>query len=400
MLLRFAHSYKRAFSGLSRESWLLGGVILINRAATMVAPFLGMYLTQRLGRSIAEAGMVVTLFGVGSLLGSLAAGYFIDRIGFRAVQIFTSLVGGLLFMLYGQITDFVSICILTVVLAFVAEAFRPANFTAVAAYAAEGELTRSYSLNRLAMNIGWGFGIMMAGVLADIDYHLLFWVEGIAYVLISILITVLLPAPRARTDKPKATDRTTVGSPWKDAGLLRFLAILLVYCASFILLFRLVPVYWKENLHLNETLIGVLLGLNGIIIALLEMMLVRYWEGRHHGLYYILRGVLLTAAGFVFLVLPLGMPVVTATISVVLITFGEMMALPFINTLVISRANEHNRGRYSSAYAVTWAIAQIIGPGGGGLVIERWGFVALWIGVAFLCIFCAWGIQVLYRRER
>jgi predicted MFS family arabinose efflux permease len=161
-----------------------------------------------------------------------------------------------------------------------------------------------------------------------------------------------------------------------------------------------VPVYWKENLHFNETLIGVLLGLNGIIIALLEMMLVRYWEGRRHGLYYILRGVLLTAAGFVFLVLPLGMPLVTATIAVVLITFGEMMALPFINTLVISRANEHNRGRYSSAYAVTWAIALIVGPGGGGLVIERWGFFTLWIGVALLCVFCAWGIQVLYRRER
>ena len=61
------------------------------------------------------------------MIGSATGGYFIDKIGFRAVQLVATLMGGLLFMLIGQVTHFTLLCLLTVALSFVAEAFRPAN---------------------------------------------------------------------------------------------------------------------------------------------------------------------------------------------------------------------------------------------------------------------------------
>ncbi len=91
MLLRITHTYRNSFSDLSRETWLLSLVVLINRAGTMVVPFMSMYVTQRMHRSIADAGLIITLFGAGAVLGSSVSGYFIDRISFRAVQVFTSL---------------------------------------------------------------------------------------------------------------------------------------------------------------------------------------------------------------------------------------------------------------------------------------------------------------------
>lgn len=396
MLLRITHTYRASFSDLSRETWLLSLVMLVNRAGTMVVPFMSMYITQRMHRSIADAGLIITLFGAGAVLGSSVSGYFIDRISFRAVQIFSSISGGILFLLMGQINNFTWLCVMTVVLAFVAEAFRPANAAAVSAYSTPQNLTRSYSLNRLAMNLGWALGSSLGGILAAINYHLLFWTEGLVYILVGILIIVLLP-PVKQTERAVKAAQPVAGasSPWKDKFLLRFLILVAVYCTFFHLLFRLVPVYWKEQLHINESMIGMLLGLNGIIIALFEMVLVKYWEGRKSNMYYIISGVVATALGYVFLVMPDMHPMLMAVGAVLFITLGEMLALPFINTVIMSRANEHNRGKYAAAFALAFSVAQIVGPAGGALVTEQFGYGVLWVGLVVLCVGCAVGFKLL-----
>jgi len=398
MLLRITHTYRASFTDLSRETWLLSLVMLVNRAGTMVVPFISMYITQRMHRSIADAGLIITLFGAGAVLGSSVSGYFIDRISFRAVQIFSSITGGILFLLMGQINNFSLLCVMMVVLAFVAEAFRPANAAAVSSYSTPQNLTRSYSLNRLAMNLGWALGSSLGGILAAVNYHLLFWTEGLVYILVGILIVVLLPpvkpTEKAVTVKLEASV-AAASSPWKDKFLLRFLILVAVYCTFFHLLFRLVPVYWKEELHIDESMIGMLLGLNGIIIALFEMVLVKYWEGRKSNMYYIISGVVATALGYVFLVMPGMHPMLMAVGAVLFITLGEMLALPFINTVIMSQANEHNRGKYAAAFALAFSVAQIVGPAGGALVTEQFGYNVLWVGLVVLCVGCALGFKLL-----
>ncbi|QJB36886.1 MFS transporter [Chitinophaga oryzae] len=392
MIAKITQTYRSSFSGLSRETWLLSLVILINRTGTMVAPFLSIYLTKNLHRDIADAGLIITLFGVGAVLGSLASGYFIDKLGFRAVQIFTSVTGGVLFIAFGYITHFPALCVMTVILSFVAEAFRPANGAAIAAYSKPENLTRSYSLNRFAMNLGWALGSSLGGILAAINYHLLFWVEGGVYITVGLLITFLLPAYKGVPRKSAVSGIARDLPIWKDPFLFRFLIWVTVYTASFGLIFRLVPIYWKEDWHINESVIGLLLGVNGVIIALFEMVLVRRWESRKSAMYYIIGGVVVTAAGYLFFIIPPVVPIALAFLGVVFFTVGEMMAFPFINAVIMGRSNDTNRGRYAAAYALTWSVAQVVGPGGGALVAERWGFGMLWSILIGVCLICAAGL--------
>ncbi|KAA2239942.1 MFS transporter [Chitinophaga agrisoli] len=401
MLLKIAHTYRSSFSDLSRETWLLSFVLLVNRSSTMVAPFMSMYITQSKHRSIADAGLIITLFGVGAVLGSTVSGYFIDKFSFRAVQLFSSIIGGLLFLLFGHIDSFTGICIMTVLLSFVVEAFRPANAAAVAAYSTPENLTRSYSLNRLAMNIGWAVGSSMAGILAAINYHLLFWVEGGVYLVVGGLVLVLLPPAKPAVKPVTAVVSTApaASSPWKDPYLFRFLLLVTIYMSCFMMLFRLVPVYWKEELHINEASIGLLMGLNGVLIAMLEMVLVRYWESRRSNMYYIVSGVIATALGYGLLELR-GMPSMLIAVGTVLfLTAGEMLAFPFINTVIMSRANEQTRGKYAASFAMTWSIAQIAGPGGGALLADSHGYSVLWVVLVAACLVCAGGFQLLKRRK-
>ncbi len=397
MIKKIAKTYRASFSGLSRETWLFSAVMFINRASTMVVPFMSMYITQSMHRSIGDAGLIITLFGVGSVAGSATGGYFIDKLGFRSVQIFTSLIGGLLFISFGMISNFLVLCIWTILLSFFSEAFRPANLTAVVTYSKPENLTRSYSLNRLAVNLGWGFGSSLGGILAAINYHLLFWVEGLSYIGICLLILIMLPAAKKPNQKLVTVSEKKAApiSPWKDPFLVRFLILVTVFNSCFIMMFRLAPVYWKEELHMGESIIGILLGLNGIIIALFEMVLVRYWEGRRSTMYYIIYGVIILALSYVFLLIPGFDPRVMVLLAVVTLTIGEMLALPFINTTVMKRAHDQNKGRYAAAYALSWSVAMIAGPGLGAIVINHWGYNILWLIIIGLCVICAANLYLL-----
>ena len=61
MLARTVSLYRNAYTGLSRSTWLLSLVMLVNRSGTMVIPFMTIYLTRpAMGYTIGQAGVVST----------------------------------------------------------------------------------------------------------------------------------------------------------------------------------------------------------------------------------------------------------------------------------------------------------------------------------------------------
>lgn len=403
MVNRVLQAYRSSFSGLSKETWLLSLVMLVNRAGTMAVPFMSLYVTHQLGRSLADAGLIITLFGVGSVAGAALGGWLTDRIGFRWVQIGAALVGGLLFMLFGTIRDFSILCILTVLLSLVADALRPANHAAITHFSAKDKLTRSYSLNRLAINLGWSLGGALGGMLAAINYQLLFWVEGATYILVAIMIWMLLPkatvsVKTAFSQKNKLP--AGVLQPWQDGLFMKFMGLAVLFTTAFFLVFRLVPVFWKESWHLSETTIGLLLALNGIIICLVEMVLVKRWESRQHLVYYIIWGCAAVGFGFGIMLLPIASALLLAVLFIVAATFGEMLAFPFITSFVMQRSTEYNRGLYATSLTLVWSFAQIIGPSGGAWVAQHWGFQVLWWLLIVLCLFTGIGYWMLWQQMK
>lgn len=400
MIRRIIETYRVSFSGLSRETWLLSWVILINRCGYMAVPFMSMYVTQSLHRSIADAGFIITLFGVGSVLGAMAGGYLTDKIGFRPVQILSLIFSGGMFVIFGLVDDFNWLCILTVIMSFFVEAFKPANTAAIASYSSPENLTRSYSLNRLAQNVGFGFGTSVGGILAAIDYHLLFWVDGVVYAVAGLLIWLLLPKKQRNMQPENETDLSPgSASPWRDGFFVRFIILVTLYMISFSLLFRLVPVYWKQTLHIGESTIGLLMGMNGLIIAMFEMVMIQSLRNRRQDSYYIIAGILFTGGSYLFLIVPQFVPVALAFGTVLFFTAGEMLTLPYINTVVINRSTELTRGKYAAAYSMTWAVAQIVGPASGGFIAERLGYDFLWGVLVLVCLLTALGFRVLFRRQ-
>ncbi|KQR71323.1 MFS transporter [Pedobacter sp. Leaf176] len=393
-------TYKTSFSGLTRETWLLSIVMMFNRCGSMAVPFMGLYVTQSLHRSEMDAGLIITLFGVGSILGSAVGGKLTDIIGFRPVQIFSSIIGGLLFILFSTVSHFSTLCILAVVISFFSEAFRPANFTAVAHYAAPETITRSYSLNRLAVNIGWSVGISLAGIIASINYKLLFIVEGGVSIVVGVLILSFLPKVKDFMKQAKAmANSMVITKPWQDPFYVKFILLTTVFITCAFLMFRVVPVFFKEQWHIDEFAIGIIIGLNGAIIALFEMIMINKIEKKRSPMYFIVIGSVLFAASYLILSAPVSLHLAAAILTIIIFTGGEMFALPFINTIVISRSNEHNRGLYAAGYTLSWSFAQVIGPFAGFFIARHFGYNWLWFGLGCMLLLCAYTFSLMNNKK-
>src|SRR5204862_8004367 len=99
MITATAQTYRNAYSGLSRSTWLLSLVMLINRSGTMVIPFMTLYLTSdKMGYSIGQAGLVFGPIGAGAFCGAWVGGRLTDDIGLYPVQLITLIGGRMLFI--------------------------------------------------------------------------------------------------------------------------------------------------------------------------------------------------------------------------------------------------------------------------------------------------------------
>jgi predicted MFS family arabinose efflux permease len=338
----------------------------------------------------------MALFGVGSVIGAFMGGKLTDKIGFYDLQVVTLLSGGILFIILGYQRTFMSLAIGTFILSFCNEAFRPANSTAIAHYSSPENKTRSYSLNRLAVNLGWAFGGGLGGYLASINYHLLFWVDGCTNILAALMLLKLMPRAAIKKSEIKAKPTSPVASAYQDKTYLWFIFLSTIFGLCFFQFFIMEPVFYKLNWHLGERLIGALLALNGILIVIIEMVLINYLEGKRHALTYIVWGVLITGTGFVLLnILPAG--VATAVLVVIMVTLGEIMSMPFMNSFWIARTNNYNRGEYAALYTISWSVAQVVAPALGSQVIKYSGFASLWWLLGVLSVLTAAGYYLLYR---
>lgn len=390
--------YKTSFTGLSKETWLLSFIMLINRSGTMVVPFMTLYLTSKeMHRSLSEAGFVMSLFGLGSIVGAYFGGKLSDKIGFYKIQLFTLLGGGVLFIALGQVKSYPLICVFAFVLSAINEAFRPANSSAIASYSTTENRTRSYSLNRLSINLGWAAGASIGGFIASFDYDLLFWVDGITNISAALLLLILIkPKSNPLKKQHPEMETETVQSPYKDKVYLWFIVLVTLYGLCFFQLFSTVPKYFRDDLHLDESYIGMLMAINGVIIVAIEMVLVYTLEKKNKNMFYIVIGTGMVALSYFALLIPFNAFVVTMTM-ILTITVGEIMSMPFMNTYWTIRSNDKNRGRYAALYTMSWGVAQVVGPFLCSALVDATNFKALFIVLGLILLFTAFGFHKLAR---
>lgn len=394
-------NYLDTFKGLSQEVWWLSLITLINRAGTMVIPFLSIYLTESLNFTLKDVGTLMAAFGLGSVLGSWLGGKLTDRIGYYKVMVFSLASTGFLFIGLQELTTFNSLCLGIFILMTIADMFRPAMFVALSTYSKPENKTRSVTLIRLAINLGFSAGPAIGGIIiTTLSYSGLFWVDGITCILATLLLIKVL-----NPKKTKIQDEIKVEKPesaYGDKAFIIFLLAMVLFGIVFLQYFSTMPIYYRESHLLSEFQIGLLLGANGFLIFLLEMPLIKWLENsKYTKTSLMLFGAFLTGMSFLILNFTSWSGILIA--GMFLMTIGEMIAFPFSNAFALDRAKKGNQGEYMALYSIAFSIAHIFGHKSGLHMVSDLGFDNTWFvmtALAGVCVFLLFSLKLYLKGQK
>lgn len=402
MFVRLLRHLIASYSGIPRDIWFLSAVSLVNRAGSMVVVFLTLYLTGQLGYTIKEAGYVMGFFGAGALVGALLGGRLTDRFGYFWLQFWSLALHGLMLVGIVWVRDFWPMCAAIFVMTVVSELFRPANSVAIARHSSPESRTRSISLYRMAVNLGWSIAPAMGGVLVLWGWRWVFWIDGATCILAALLLWRLLPPSRQRLvpQAPSTTETSSLiaqRSVWADKEYTLFLGLTILNAVVFMQFIWTVPLFFKQAYLWDETTIGLVSALNGLLVLAIEMPLVYRIDGKRHNMRFIQTGLILYGLSYMALSLPLA-GMVPALLFIAFISLGEIYVMPFSANYAFARSKGAQQGRYMGLYTVTYSIANIVAPLMGSQIIDRLGFTSLWLCMAALSALSVIGFYFLEKK--
>lgn len=381
--MKFLNYYINTFKGLSREAWMLSIVMLINRSGSMVLPFLGVYMTDHLKFSLEHAGIVLSFYGIGSVAGSWLGGFLTDKFGEYYIQTWSLFLSAPIFLIIPFFPSVEMMAVLIFLQSTISDTFRPANSVAITKYARPENLTKAFSLNRMAINLGFSIGPALGGILSGISYNFLF-VVNFCGAMIAGIIYVIFFRKRNKIFREKKKSGTaevikeTGKSPYKDYPFLVYSFLCTVFAICFFQFFNTIPLFYKDVAKLSQSTIGFILGYSGFIIVLLEMPLVSIAERTMRIPQILFAGVFLS--GLSYLMMVFGSNISWLIVAMTVLCVGEIWALPFMSTVTALRSEGGNKGAYMGLNGIAFSFSFIITPFLGTYVVSRFGFDSLWYG--------------------
>ncbi|GAA3146313.1 MFS transporter [Planomonospora alba] len=389
----FLHS---KIGGLPRAFWALWTGTLVNRVGMMVEPFIGVYLTQARGMSVAAAGTVMAVFGAGSLVSQLLAGWLSDRFGRRVTltggMVATALTMGAL----GASTSLPAIVAAMFVLGVTIDAYRPASNALVADLVSPEDRPRAYGLLFWAINLGFAAAMVAGGWLAEAGYGWMFGVNATTALVFGLLVWRAVPETRPAPGERAAGG---FGAVLSDRLMVAFLAIWTLSSLVYAQAFTTLPLA-MTGAGLPPSAYGLVMAVNGVLIVVLQP-LTGDWLGRRDHSTVLAAGFAVIGAGFALNAVVSGVAGYAATVAVW--TLGEIVTAGVPGAIVASLAPAHLRGRYSGMFGFAWSAGTMLAPLLGSRLLAA-GPGVLWPVVGAIELVAAAGLlaigPALRRRAR
>ena len=380
--------FRQRFNGLPRAYWVLWGGTLVNRLGTMVQPFFSIYLTTARGLPLAAAGLVLTVFGAGSLVSQLLSGWLTDRFGRRV-----TLTGGMLataaimlVLAYSTALPVIAACMLLLGIAI--DIFRPASNALVADLIPVAQRPKAFGLLFWAINLGFTGGVLTGGLLAQSMILLLFWIDALTCVVFGLM--VWFAVPESHQHAQHKGEGGSFADVLRDRTMVVYTLITAAYATVYLQSMLTLPLAMKAQ-SLPSSFYGFVMAANGIVIVIVQPLLVN-WLGRlDHGR-VIAIGMALVGIGF-------GLTTLASSLlgylgTVVVWSIGEIFFAGVSSTIAANLAPPHLRGRYSGVYGFAWSVSSLVAPLFGTTLLGR-NAATLWLACAFVAFVAAVGALLL-----
>jgi MFS family permease len=386
------------------QFWLLFWGSFFTRASiSMLWPFVTVVIRERLEIPLTIAALLLTIQSVSSLLSTLVVSSIMDKIG-RKLPTVASLIGSTaVFAMMATANTLEQWVILMIIYGAFVPVFGIGVNTMVADVVEPQKRSSAYALIRMIDNAGIAIGPMMGGALVTLmSFEAVYFAVAIAYGFLTIFVMLMIRETipqHTPDDDVQAESSKGYGYILRDTVFMSMFAMFLLVMFGNAQIFVLLPVYAKENFGLIESQYSLLLTINATMVVLFQYVLTKFTD-RYRPLN------VMAVAAFIYTIglgtVAIGYDLTTFSISMIIVTFGELMLMPTTLTFVANIAPTELRARYMGLFGLNWSLAAGIGPVIGGYLNDNHSPVAIWIGASAMAFVGTIGFLsiMVYRRNK
>jgi len=396
------NNFKKTYNDFPPLFWVIVVTQFIDAlGSTMLFPFFSLYITQKFGVGMTEAGVLLGMTSLFGLFGSVLGGALTDKFGRRKLILFGLTFSGLSSLLFGFAWDIRILYPLVVIVGLLSRMAIPAHDAMIADILPDEKRQEGFGILRVGFNYAWIFGTALAGLIAAQSFLALFIIDAVLSVTVAIILYHYLPETKptvshTETKRDEPLFKTVVGYNVviRDLAFMGFILAGMIALIVYQQQYSSMAVYLRDVHDISSKSYGVMLSITG-----LEVVLFQFWISRTIRKYSPLLMMMLSA---VFFLVGFGMVGIVGNyaffvLAVIIITVGEMIFSPTSSTLTANFAPADMRGRYMAVAHLAWAIPATIGPGAAGLILDGSNPDLLWYIAAGLCAVSAFGFYTLHR---
>lgn len=370
------------FDEYPRQFWLLfWGMLVSTSGASMIWPFLMIYVSDRLGLAMTATASLMTINATTALIASFIAGPITDRAGRKGTMIVGLLVMGLSYLAMIPANSLISFAILMGLRGLANPLYRVGSDAMIADLIPESQRADAYALSRLSKNVGVALGPALGGFAATSSYSIAFIAASVTLVAFGVAVAIFieetLPGREGTLSAQKNTNSPGYAHILKDRHFLPFIGAFTLTQVSATIMWVLLGVYAKDNFQIIESQYGFIPMTNALMVVFLQVWVTRQTKNKP-ALWMLFSGALVYALGVGSIALGDGFWDFWG--SMVMITVGELILVPTATTYVANLAPADMRGRYMSVFTFSWGVGSGIGPVVGGVLNDKIGPQAIWYG--------------------
>ncbi|MEA3352039.1 MAG: MFS transporter, partial [Chloroflexota bacterium] len=349
------------------QFWLLfWGMLIATAGASMIWPFLMIYVSEKLGLPMTAVASLMSLNAGTRLFSSFVAGPITDRVGRKTTMIVGLAAMGVLYLAMIPAETMLAFAILMALRGLFGPLYRVGADAMVADLIPSKKRADAYALTRLSKNVGVALGPAIGGFVATNSYSIAFYAAAAGLVTFSLLMLVFAYETLPQLNHGAGEQKTETGNYlqiFSDKAFMLFVGAFTLSKIGSAMVWVLMSVYAKQNYQILEKQYGFIPMTNAMMVVALQVFVTRRAK-RHQSLNIMGWGAFLYAIGVTSVAF--GNSFWDFWGSMVIITLGELLLVPTATTYAANLAPPDMRGRYMSIFSLSWGVATGIGPVVGG----------------------------------
>lgn len=327
----------------------------------IVIPSLPFYISK-VGGSALEITYLFAAFAACSFLSTPMLGALSDRIGRRPVLMVSIASTALGWLVFASAKTLPILFLGRIIDGLAAGNFSTAQSYLVDISKDEKERTQNLGMIGALFGIGFIFGPMIGGMLGAISPSLPFWTAGCLAALNFVAAYFFLPETNhnRNTDKMYINPFRPIMRAWENKQLLPYFIVWFLFGMATSGVYSVHAIYFADRFGFSAFAIGVIMGVQGLIMALNQMVgLKRFWLRRFKEPQLVLLMLFMFALGYILMGLYYA---IFFFVGILCAVFAQSVLRALFTSEVIGLAPAKIKGEVMGMLGSVMSLGMVIGP--------------------------------------